>query len=76
MMFSLNNIRGHQTCNQQKFILGTCVVFTYLWHITFFGACMAISGYAEKDNRHALTCFRVASKSQSSKYDCEKKICN
>ena len=37
---------------------------------------MAISGYAEKDNRHALTCFRVASKSQSSKYDCEKKICN
>ena len=37
---------------------------------------MAISGYAEKDNRHALTCFRVVSKSQSSKFNGEKKIFN
>ena len=28
---------------------------------------MAIAGYAEKDNRHALTCFKVAPKSQASK---------
>ena len=48
-------------------ILGTCVVFTYLWHITFFGACMAIAGYAEKDNRHAMTCLRVVPKSLASK---------
>lgn len=44
---------------------GTCVTFTYLWHVTFFGACMAIAGNAERDNRHALTCMRVISKSQS-----------
>jgi hypothetical protein len=29
---------------------------------------MALSGYAERDNRHALTCFKVVSKSQASKY--------
>jgi hypothetical protein len=32
---------------------GIAVVATYIWHITFFGAFMAISGYHEKDNRHA-----------------------
>ena len=45
---------------------GTCVTFTYLWHVTFFGACMAIAGYAEKDNRHAVTCLTVLPKSMSS----------
>ena len=45
---------------------GTCVTFTYLWHVTFFGACMAIAGYAEKDNRHAITCLKVIPKSLSS----------
>lgn len=46
---------------------GTCVVFTYLWHITFFGGCMAVAGYAEKQNRHALTCRIVLPKSQAGK---------
>ena len=49
------------------YLIGTCVAFTYLWHVTFFGACMAIAGYAEKDNRHALSCFKVVPKSQASK---------
>ena len=44
------------------------VAFTYLWHITFFGACMALSGYAEKNNRHALTCRKVVPKSESGKF--------
>ena len=44
------------------------MAFTYLWHITFFGACMAFAGYAEKNNRHALTCRKVVPKSESSKY--------
>jgi len=44
---------------------GTCVVFTYLWHVTFFGGCMAIAGYAEKQNRHAITCCTVLPKSQT-----------
>jgi len=44
------------------------VAFTYLWHITFFGACMAIAGYAEKNNRHALTCRKVVPKSESRNY--------
>jgi len=44
---------------------GACVVFTYLWHITFFGGCMALAGYAEKQNRHAITCCIVTPKSQA-----------
>ena len=44
---------------------GACVVFTYFWHLTFFGGCMAIAGYAEKHNRHALTCCVVLPKSQA-----------
>jgi len=44
---------------------GACVVGTYLWHITFFGGCLALAGYAEKQNRHALTCCVVTPKSQS-----------
>lgn len=44
---------------------GACVVFTYFWHITFFGGCIALTGYAEKQNRHALTCCVVLPKSQA-----------
>jgi predicted RND superfamily exporter protein len=44
---------------------GACVVFTYFWHLTFFGGCMAVAGYAEKQNRHALTCCIVTPKSQA-----------
>ena len=44
---------------------GACVIFTYVWHITFFGGCMAVAGYAEKQNRHALSCCVVLPKSQS-----------
>ncbi|XP_059085316.1 patched domain-containing protein 3-like isoform X2 [Tigriopus californicus] len=45
---------------------GTAVGFTYLFHIFFFGACLAISGYAEDKNRHAFTCLTVLPKSLSS----------
>ncbi|XP_055372503.1 patched domain-containing protein 3 [Condylostylus longicornis] len=44
---------------------GFAVCFTYVWHITFFAACMAISGYREYQNRHALLGFKVMSMSQS-----------
>jgi len=44
---------------------GACVVFTYFWHLSFFGGCMAMAGYAEKRNRHALTCCVVLPKSQA-----------
>lgn len=44
---------------------GACVVFTYFWHLTFFGGCLAMAGYAEKQNRHALTCCVVLPKSQA-----------
>lgn len=30
------------------------VVFTFVWHITFFAGCMAISGYREWYNLHAI----------------------
>lgn len=30
------------------------VSFTYLWHITFFAACMALAGRLENENRHSI----------------------
>ena len=46
---------------------GACVVGTFVWHLTFFGGCMALAGYAEKQNRHAITCYPVLPKSQAGK---------
>lgn len=34
------------------------VLFTFVWHITFFAGCMAVSGYAEQRNLNAFG-FRV-----------------
>ena len=45
---------------------GTAVAFIYVWHLTLFGACLALSGHAEKNNRHGLLCFKTEPKSLSS----------
>ncbi|XP_022235301.1 patched domain-containing protein 3-like, partial [Limulus polyphemus] len=39
------------------------VLFTYLWHITFFGGCMAICGYAERRNLHSVFCVPATPRS-------------
>lgn len=41
----------------------TCLLF--IWHLTFFAACVAISGYCEHKNLHALFCFKVQPLSKS-----------
>lgn len=33
---------------------GFAVLFTFIWHITFFAGCMAVSGYMEQQNKHSL----------------------
>ncbi|XP_023226045.1 patched domain-containing protein 3-like [Centruroides sculpturatus] len=33
----------------------TCTLFTYVYQITFFGGCMALSGYREKKRLHSIT---------------------
>ncbi|KAK9502160.1 hypothetical protein O3M35_012746 [Rhynocoris fuscipes] len=35
------------------------VAFIFVWHITFFAACVAITGYTEQQNRHSLFCIKV-----------------
>ncbi|XP_047741343.1 patched domain-containing protein 3-like isoform X2 [Hyalella azteca] len=45
--------------------LGISVLMTYVWHITLFGACLALSGRAEKQQLHNITCKRVKSSSES-----------
>lgn len=44
---------------------GTAVLCTYLWHITFFGGCMAVAGYAEQNNKHGITCKTVKTVSEA-----------
>ncbi|GAB0088915.1 patched domain-containing protein 3 [Sergentomyia squamirostris] len=39
---------------------GFAVCFTFLWHITFFAGCMAVSGYREQRNLHAIFGFKVS----------------
>ncbi|XP_046993292.1 patched domain-containing protein 3 [Schistocerca americana] len=46
---------------------GFAVCFTFLWHITFFAGCMALSGYVEQRNLHSFTCMRVLPVSKSDK---------
>ncbi|XP_019967738.2 patched domain-containing protein 3 [Paralichthys olivaceus] len=45
----------------QSFCLyaGTSVCFCYLYNITFLGACMALNGQREGENKHWFTCANV-----------------
>ena len=45
---------------------GCAVAFIYVWHLTLFGGCLALAGYAEQKNKHGLFCFTVTPKSQAS----------
>lgn len=38
---------------------GMAVCFIFAWHITFFAACMAISGYCEEKNLHSIFGYKV-----------------
>ena len=42
--------------------IAVSVIFTYLWHITLFGGCLALAGYAENSNRHSIACVKVLPK--------------
>lgn len=46
----------------------TAVLFTYIYQVTFFGGCMAISGIAEKRRLHAMFCVPTMPKSLASQY--------
>ncbi|XP_067133699.1 patched domain-containing protein 3-like [Centruroides vittatus] len=35
----------------------TCVVFTFLYQLMFFGGCLALSGYREVRNTRSVACF-------------------
>ena len=42
---------------------GCAVAFIYVWHLTLFGGCLALAGYAEQKNKHGMFCFTVTPKS-------------
>lgn len=45
----------------QIFCIYSCmaVCFIFIWHITFFAACMALSGYCEEKNLHSIFGYKV-----------------
>ncbi|XP_022093260.1 patched domain-containing protein 3-like [Acanthaster planci] len=45
---------------------GVAVIFDYAFQITFFGACMVLTGRREAANRHCMSCLKVKPKSESS----------
>lgn len=49
---------------------GTAVFVTYLWHVTFFGGCMALAGHMEKAQRHGVTCRTIKSLSEAENDSC------
>lgn len=46
---------------------GVATIFTFIWHLTFFAGCMAVSGYCEHKNLHSVICIKVKPVSKSSK---------
>lgn len=38
---------------------GLAVLFIFIWHITFFAGCMALSGYCEEKNLHSIFGYKV-----------------
>ncbi|XP_017764306.1 PREDICTED: patched domain-containing protein 3 [Eufriesea mexicana] len=44
---------------------GFAVVFTFVFHLTFFTGCVAISGYCEQKNLHSIVCCKVQPLSKS-----------
>ena len=44
------------------------IVFDYFYQITFFAACMVLSGRREANNLHPITCTKVVPKSQAGNY--------
>ncbi|XP_038057176.1 patched domain-containing protein 3-like [Patiria miniata] len=43
---------------------GVAVIFAYAYQITFFGACMVLTGCREAVNRHCMSCLKVRPKSE------------
>lgn len=40
---------------------------TYVWHLTFFGGCLALAGALEKKQKHSLFCVKTKSNSLTGK---------
>ena len=49
------------------YFAGVAVTFTFLFHLTFFAGCVAVSGYCEQNNLHSVVCYPVQPLSKSGK---------
>merc|ERR1719481_800209 len=47
---------------------GISLLFVFVWHITFFAACLALSGYTEEQGRSGLTLRKVELEEGSTSY--------
>lgn len=47
---------------------GVCLLIVFLFHITFFAGCLALSGYSEEQNRSGLTLRKKKDEDEMTRY--------
>ena len=65
LAFGVGTITYFQSVRIFCLYLGSAVLVDYLYQLTFFGACMVLTGRREAANRHCLSCNKVRSKEES-----------
>ena len=53
---------------------GLAIAFDYFYQITFFAACLVLTGRREAANQHAITCRRVLPYSETSRWRSKSRI--
>ncbi len=65
LAFGVGTITYFQSVRIFCLYLGSAVLVDYMYQLTFFGACMVLTGQREAANRHCLSCNKVKSKEES-----------
>ena len=59
LAFSIGAITDFPTVELFCLYTGLAIIFSYVYCITFFAACMVLSGWREESNRHCFVCVQI-----------------